>query len=131
MHFRESLGTVFHQEKRSPVQDLTAPQPAPPTTEPEVPCKKFKLENTTTTNLQEEPPESDVKNQASLAFNLAARFLTARAQWIHHQQVLLQHQQNSEDPGQKWSQLQMLQMAHLQAYLASLHANANKTETPE
>lgn len=136
MHFRESLGTVFHQQqqqgKRSPpVQDLSS-------SAAEVPCKKFKLEDSTKQETTEEPDEKiqedSSKNQ--LALNLAARLLTARAQFIqHHQQVLLQHHQNDS---QKWQpQLQMLQMAHLQAYLASVasasssNSNANKTENQE
>ena len=114
---RENYGTVFQQEKRSPAQE-------------EVSCKKFK----------EEPLEENTtsKNQA-LALNLAARFLTARAQLIH-QQVFLQQKAalglwpssassvtpSSEDTQQKLSQ--MLQIAQFQAYLASASTSANKTE---
>ena len=58
---------MFNQEKRSP-----APE--------EVPCKKFKEEPI----IEEETSKSQV-----FALNLAARFLTARAQLIH-QQVFLQ-----------------------------------------
>ena len=116
---RENYGTVFQQEKRSPAQE-------------EVSCKKFK----------EEPLEesSTSKNQV-FALNLAARFLTARAQLIH-QQVFLQQKAaisaglwpssaspitpSSENSQQKLSQ--MLQIAQFQAYLASASTSANKTE---
>ena len=58
---------MFHQGKRSPALE-------------EVPSKKFKEEPI----IEEETSKSQV-----FALNLAARFLTARAQLIH-QQVFLQ-----------------------------------------
>lgn len=101
------MGTVFQHEKRSPVLDCS---------EKEVPCKKFK-------NQEEDNKEPEENN--AVALNLAARFLTARAQMIH-QQVFLQQKLGLLDP--KLSQ--MIQIAQFQAYLASI-ASSNKTENSE
>ena len=132
LHFhRETLGTVFHQEKGHH-QDHNQ----------EVPCKKFKLEDQDQDSNHDpfeiehhhrNPEQNTSSSSASVAFNLAARFLTARAQLIH-QQALLQHKAAlglwpSSDNQQKLSQ--MLQIAQFQAYLASVASNAaseNKTE---
>ena len=122
-----------------------------------MPCrKKFKEDEsliTSNTELQIQNTEDDSSNDTTiitpennqvLALNLAARFLTARAQLIH-QQVFMQQKAASlglipsvipnlenqgilpNDPQQKLSQ--MLQIAQFQAYLASAQMANNKTET--
>ena len=126
MSCRENFGIVFNNEKRSEILE-------------DVPSKKTKLvpsELSVQNHSENEEPQS---NQV-LALNLAARFLTARAQLIHQQAVLQQKspplgfwpilqphsaQQNNESQ-QKLSQ--MLQIAQFQAYLASAASTLQKTE---
>ena len=78
------------------------------------------------------PPKrfkEDAENNQNVALNFAARFITARAQWLQHQ-MLQQHQKHISDEQSKLS-IQMLQIAQFQAYLALLNKTPNKTETSD
>ena len=110
-HFRESLGSVFQEQspqKPQTSQDFVASSTS------DIPSKRFK---------------EDVEHTQDLALNFAARFITARAQWLQHQ-MLQQHQKNISDEQSKLS-LQMLQIAQFQAYLALLNKTPNKTENSD
>ena len=107
------MGSVFQEQS---VQ-AQPPQPSQDFLEStsDIPPKRFK--------------EDALENHQNLALNFAARFITARAQWIQHQ-MLQQHQKTISDEQSKLS-IQMLQMAQFQAYLALLNKTPNKTETSD
>ena len=124
LSYRESMGTAsFQPERRRKSDDV-------------IPCKKFK---------EDAADEKSTENQ-EFALNLAARFLAARAQLIQQQVLLQQHhqQQNSAEivhfspssltQQNAESQLklsQLLQFAHLQAYLAAFATSTNSENQSE